>query len=121
MYVKYADSVKIPGGVAAPSVTRRNWRFGSLTHCLAAGCPGGKPKVVGTHCHCAEGFCLSGTTLIENDGIHRLRFRITILARVGQPAKTRSGKRISSSRPRSTSADATPDTRMAANMAATIT
>jgi len=76
----------------APSETRRNWRSGSLTHCLAAGCPGGKPKVVGTDCHFAEGFGLRGTTLIENEGSQRRRFRITIFPSVGRSAKTCSGK-----------------------------
>ncbi len=64
---------------------------------------------------------LAGTTRTENDGSHELRLRKSKRATIGRPANTCSGKCTSSCRLRSTSAEATPETRIAESSAATTT
>ncbi len=86
-------------------MTCRNLRSGRLSHCWPSGRLNGKAKVVGSHRHSLAGFffflCLE-TTRTENAGSKRRGLFSTIRPNTGRPAKTCSGRRISSSRLRST-------------------
>src|SRR5690242_13429331 len=108
-------------GGAAFSATRRNWRSGILIHCFPGERFVGNAKVARVQRQRSAGLVfLNETRLTENEANQRRRFRNTILPSIARRAKTCSGRRTSSFRPRNTTAEAKPDTRIAASIAATI-
>ena len=103
--------------------TRRRLRSGRWNHWFWGARLRGQPKVEASQRQWVLDLALrlAGTTRTEKDGSQELALRKSRRATIGRAAKTCSGKRTSSVRLRSTSAEAMPETRMAESSAATTT